>query len=582
MDTEIRNCQNCKENFTIEGEDFAFYKKLGVPSPTWCPHCRFIRKITFINHRSLSKRICENCKQSTISMYSTDTSIPVWCVKCYLGDGWDARDLGRDYDFSKNFFEQFKELKYSTPHRALDQNEKNGGGCEYSNLCYSSKNIYLSFDVGGSQDIKYSSYVFKNNKNCVDSLFIKENERCYEVVQAISNYNSSFLVESDQCIESHFLYDCSNCVNCFMSSGLRNKSNVFRNKQLTKEEYKKAIADIRLETYSGQKTAKEEFQKLTEASIHPYARLKNTVNVIGDFVENSKNVYHCYGLVSAENVKYILVGANTTKDCQDLVSTGKLEECYEAILAGRGGNRVVLSFSCGSGSKNLFYCNDCRGCSDCFGCVGLIKKQYCILNKQYSKEEYEVLVEKIKTQMNEMPFVDKRSIEYGFGECFPTEISPYAYNETIAFEEKPLSKEEVLSLGYRWKDMEEKSYTSTQKSSDLPENINDVEEQICKEIIECPNQGNVETQCTSAYRIIEDEFSFYKQMKLPLPRYCPNCRYHQRLVWKNPFRFYKRECMCDLSNHGHQNKCANKFETMYAPEKPELIYCKECYQQEVS
>ena len=590
MNSEIKSCQNCKKDFIIESDDFVFYKKIGVPPPTWCPDCRFVRRLTFINHRSLYKRTCEHCSASTISMYHPDTAIPLWCVKCYIGDDWDARDYAKEYDFLKPFFEQFKELKYSIPHRALDQNEKNGPGCEYSNLCYTSKNIYLSFDVGGSEDIKYSCYVFKNNKNCVDSLLIKENDRCYEAVQAISNYNSSFLVESDQCIDSHFLYDCSNCVSCCLSSNIRNKSNVFRNKQLTKEEYKDAVAELQLGTFSGQLKAKEEFARMAQEAIHRYAQIKNSVNVTGDFIENSKNVFHSFGITNAENVKYSFVATNVTKDSHDLVSTGKLQECYEATLAGRGGSRVILSLSCGGGSKDIFYCDSCRGCSDCFGCVGLRKKQYCIFNKQYSKEEYFELIEKMKIQMDKMPYVDKPGRIYKFGESFPPEISPFAYNETIAFAENPLSKEEVLANGYEWREPEAKNYTSTIKSDDLPDSILEVTDEICNEIISCPNGGNIEIQCTSAYRILPDELQFYRQMNLPLPRYCPNCRYHARLVWKNPFRFYERMCMCESTSHGHGSprlekgiatRCPNKFETMYAPGRPEKIYCKECYQAEV-
>ena len=513
MDSETRVCQNCKENFTIESEDFQFYKKIEVPPPLWCPHCRFIRKLTFINERSLYKRICENCNASTISMYHPDTSIPVWCVKCHISDAWDARDYGQEYDFSRPFFEQFKELRYSTPHRALDQNERNGAGCDYANYCFTSKNIYLSFEIFGSENVKYSRHVYKHNKNCLDSLIIKANDRGYELVQASQNYNSSFLVESDQCIESHFLYDCSNCVNCCLSSNIRNKSYVFRNKQLTKEEYNSAITKLQLGTYSGQLDAKNEFVKIAQNAIHKYASIKNSVNIEGDFIENSKNIHHSYGLVGAENSKNIFVAMNRVQDSQDLIFIGNLEECYEATNAGRGGNRIIFSFSCGGGCKNIFYCDSCRGCSDCFGCVGLLKKQYCIFNKQYKKEEYFELIEKIKKHMNKMPYVDKAGRKYPFGEC--------------------------------------------------------------------PNKGKIETQCTLVYKIIPDELSFYRQMNLPIPRHCPNCRYHDRLKWKNPFRFYERECMCELPNHNHQEKCSNEFETMYAPDRPEKIYCKECYQKEV-
>ncbi|MEK7585709.1 MAG: hypothetical protein AAB477_00525 [Patescibacteria group bacterium] len=580
--SENRICQNCKSQFSIESEDFDFYKKLNVPPPTWCPECRSVRKMTFINVRSLYKRVCGNCNESMVSMYHPDVAFPVWCIKCHLSDTWDATDCGKDYDFTRTFFEQFKELKLTVPHRTLDQNERNGAGCEYSNLCYSSDDIYLSFDVIGCERIKYSHHVLKRNKNCMDCMIIKANDRGYELVQASENYNSSFLVESSQCIDSHFLYDCTNCVNCCMSSNIRNKSFVFRSQQLTKEEYKVAIQSLDLDKYSGQVRAKDEFKQIAKEAIHKYANIKNCINTVGDFLENSKNLYHCYGQAAdSENVKYAFLGGGSSKDSQDLIFTGRIEECYEFTLGGRGGSRLLFSLSCGGGCKNIFYCNYCMGCSDCFGCINLSKKQYCIFNKQYTKEEYFDLIEKIKIHMNTMPYVDQKGLPYPYGECFPTEISPFAYNETMAFEEHPLSKSEIISLGYKWKDIELKSYNATIKGDEIADSIHDITNSICNEIIECPNQGSVETQCTSAYKILPDEFLFYKQLNLPIPRYCPNCRYHDRLIWKNLFHFYKRQCMCDLPNHTHQGKCEVEFETLYAPNRPEKVYCEKCYQAEV-
>ena len=40
---------------------------------------------------------------------------------------------------------------------------------------------------------------------------------------------------------------------------------------------------------------------------------------------------------------------------------------------------------------NVAYSQFCYNSKDLFGCVGFVT-QYCILNKQYSKEEYEALV----------------------------------------------------------------------------------------------------------------------------------------------------------------------------------------------
>ncbi|MCC6323999.1 hypothetical protein IT400_04385 [Candidatus Nomurabacteria bacterium] len=585
---ENRICQNCKGNFLIDTDDFNFYNKIGVPAPTWCPFCRYIRKLTFINGRSLHKRECGHCNKSTISMYGPESPINSWCVKCYLSDAFDARDYARGYDFSQTFFEQFKELKYSTPHRALDQNERNGTGCEYSNFCYTSKDIYLSFFTSSSENIMYSKCHFKHNKNCMDCFTIENCDRGYELVQSKQNYNSTFLTESNQCVDSHFLYDCINCTDCCMSVNLRNKSFVFKNQQFSRDEYKKRVGELMLETYTGQQNAKNMFDEICKSAIHKYAHIKNSVNSEGDFIDNSKNVHHSYGLSNAENVKFTNLAIASAKDCYDLVFTGRLEESYEATVAGRGGSRILFSLSCGGGSNNLYYCDSCRGCSDCFGCVSLSKKQYCIFNKQYTKDEYSNMIEKIKKHMDDMPYVDKVGRAYKFGECFPTELSPFAYNETEAFEENPLSKEQVLAFGYKWKDLDPKSHAPTVQANNLPDSIDDINDVICNEIIECPNKGNISTQCTSAFKIIPGELSFYRLLKLPIPRYCPNCRYHSRMKWKNSFKFYKRTCMCGsisspstTTKHNHQGKCEVEFETSYAPDRPEIIYCEKCYQQEV-
>jgi hypothetical protein len=37
---EIKSCQNCKQDFTIESEDFEFYTKIKVPPPTFAQSVR--------------------------------------------------------------------------------------------------------------------------------------------------------------------------------------------------------------------------------------------------------------------------------------------------------------------------------------------------------------------------------------------------------------------------------------------------------------------------------------------------------------------------------------------------------------
>ena len=112
-------CQNCQKDFTIEPEDFGFYEKIKVPPPTWCPECRMIRRMNFRNERSLYKQNCDLCKKSIFSMYDPKDKYIVYCNDCFNSDKWNPVDCGQDYDFSRSFFEQHKELSEKVPHIAL-------------------------------------------------------------------------------------------------------------------------------------------------------------------------------------------------------------------------------------------------------------------------------------------------------------------------------------------------------------------------------------------------------------------------------------------------------------------------------
>jgi hypothetical protein len=39
--------------------------------------------------------------------------------------------------------------------------------------------------------------------------------------------------------------------------------------------------------------------------------------------------------------------------------------------------------------------------------------------------------------------------------------------------------------------------------------------------------------------------------------------------------------MCDKTNHSHEGKCPVEFETSYAPDRKEIVYCEQCYNAEV-
>ncbi|MBP7805289.1 MAG: hypothetical protein KA052_03680, partial [Candidatus Pacebacteria bacterium] len=259
----------------------------------------------------------------------------------------------------------------------------------------------------------------------------------------------------------------------------------------------------------------------------------------------------------------VLKAANSY-DCVQLFMG--VENAYECVTCGEGSYNLKYCFNCWSESRDLEYCAYGIGSSNCFGCVGISKKNFCILNKQYSKEEYFELRDKIIKHMDELPYHDSLGRVYTYGEFFPAEFSPLAYNESLAQDYMPLDSKEAKDKGFLWREPNIREFQTTTNGADLPDLIGDVQESITKEIIAC-------IDCRRAYRIVPIEFQFYKKVLLPLPRKCHNCRFLDRFKFINPPKLWHRSCM----NEG----CQNEFETSYSPDRPEIVYCESCYQQAV-
>ena len=89
-----------------------------------------------------------------------------------------------------------------------------------------------------------------------------------------------------------------------------------------------------------------------------------------------------------------------------------------------------------------------------------------------------MLIPKIKEHMIVMPYVDSRKRTYAYGEFFPPEFSPHAYNESTAQEFFPLTKETAQEKGFAWKEAEENSYVPTIRWNELPDSITGISEDI--------------------------------------------------------------------------------------------------------
>jgi len=589
MDKEYKNlvlgCQNCHKDFTIEPDDFSFYEQMKVPPPTFCPMCRIERRFVFRNEKKLFKVKDSFTNEEIFSQFPQESGRKIITHEKWFSDGWNAEEYGCDYDFSKNFFEQILELEKKIPALALRvQKMINSPYCSNDTGL---KNCYLCFASNHSENCMYGV----NNdfsEDCIDNSHINHSERCYECFWIEKCYQCYFTIMSAESRNLWFCRNCLGCNDCFGCTNLRKVSYYIFNKKYTKEEYENKIREIELDTISGIFKAREKARAFWKTQPTKSQHGLKNINSTGSHVTNCKNVNDSFLIREGENLKYCqYMPVPSNKDCYDACNWGNgMELHYETCMCGDHTYNIKFSSNCWPNCKNIEYCMNLFSCSDCFGCVGLRKKQYCIFNKQYEKSEYDILVEKIKKHMDDMPYVDKKGNIYKYGEFFPIEFCPFGYNNTVAVQHFQMTKEKALEFGYPWIEVERSKYNITKKVSDLPDKINDVDNTITEEVIECRN-------CKNPYRILEDEFNFYKNEKLPLPDLCDECRFKRRIEDRMTIRLYKMKCMCEgttdvtkiyqnTSRHFHENDpCLEQFKTGHSPEKKEIVYCEKCYQQEI-
>jgi hypothetical protein len=202
-------------------------------------------------------------------------------------------------------------------------------------------------------------------------------------------------------------------------------------------------------------------------------------------------------------------------------------------------------------NHNAFYVHYVHNCENVFGCIGLRHKKYCVLNQQYTKEEYEALVPKIIEHM-------RKTKEWG--EFFPLAISPLAYNESHVYSYFPLSKECVLERGWRWVDDVEPKVRESEPTDAIPDDVHDATDDIARRIFRCDATGK-------PFKVIPEELTFVRSMNIALPRVSPEQRYRTRMARRNPRKLWLRECA----------HCKKTINTTYASDRPEIVYCEECY-----
>ncbi len=468
----------------------------------------------------------------------------------------------RAFDFSRPFFEQFGELQRSVPHCALMNVQTENS--EYCNETDSVKDSYMAICTFYGERLFHTYWTAWSN-DCFDCSYILKNDQCYDCQDLQDSYGCRSVYLGSKMVDSMFCIGSSDCVNCFMCVNLHHKSYYIRNKQYTKEEYFLELAKYDVSSHQSTERLKQELLKFSLSFPRRYAAMRNAENCVGDYVWSSKDIYRGFDVFEVEHGRYVY-DSGGGKDFMDSTHAGiESELMYESHSVGKVYNTYFANFV--QSTIDCEYVESCIGVQNIFGGVGLKKKQYCIFNMEYTKDEYEELRLKIIAHM-------QKTGEYG--EFFSVDFSPFAYNETTAQQWYPKTKEEVLARGWKWRDELPGKYGHGTIAWDkVSDRISDINETMIAKVFSCNN-------CNKQYKIVKQEFAFYKAHTIPLPRQCPDCRFYDRLKLRNPRKLWHRQCMCERTGHAsHTGRCANQFETTYTPDRPEIVYCEQCYQAEV-
>ncbi|MDD3302342.1 MAG: hypothetical protein PHN31_02220 [Candidatus Gracilibacteria bacterium] len=602
MVVESKVCRHCQTKFEITDKDLEFYEKVSpsiggkkhvIPSPTLCPECRQQRRLAFRNERKLYKRTCDATGKPIISMFSPDKKIKVYNKEDWWSDKWNPMDEGKEFDFNKTFFEQFKELYNLIPQVALVAigNEN----CDYTNFAGYNKSCYLCYDYGWNNDCSYITKSYRNS-NSIDMFSSLECENSYGLTDCYKCNNCTNCINTENSSDCNYCFNCSGCNSCILCSNLSNKSYYILNKQYTKEDYYKKKKELDLLNSSD---FKKEFNNLLTSSIHKFSNNLSCENVLGDYLKECSNAYYSFNSQKSKNIKYVNDAIIVENSYDDLFSGNNTSMTLETIGC-ENLNNSCFCYSCWQGNHNIYYSYFCHASSNLFGCVGIRNKDYCILNKQYTKDEYEELVPKIIEHM-------QKTGEWG--EFFPSSISPFGYNETLANEYFPLSREKVLSIVIPAKaGIHRQDNSLLNKKASAKNNFNDLginlegqntfingpifnrstyeqpipkvdkiipASKVPKDIKEIPDDilnRAIECEITKKpFRIISQELDFYRKHNLPIPRRHPDQRHLDRMALRNPRKLYDRQC----------DKCVKDIKTTYAPERSEIVYCENCYNKEI-
>jgi len=302
--------------------------------------------------------------------------------------------------FSHPFFEKLKELRDRFPFLPYNFRVYKGFQNDNSPYCaeiYLCADCHMCFTCGETARSAFCTHLTKSHKS-VDCEAGYDLQLAYECTGfGRKCFGCAYCHSCQQCFNCYFCDSSFGLTDCFGCVELENKKFCIFNKQYSEEEYRQHI--------------KELLKKSPEEILEKVKILRTQIPTVDLPIsyENPESQRIAYGFFN--NRCDSLLYSWDNEDCAYLTETQKCKSTIDGDLL----SRIQLSaelVDCDTVSyssflidccrtHNSYFCNFCNDCSNCFGCNGLDHKEYHILNKRYSKEDYERITAELLNEFKE-------------------------------------------------------------------------------------------------------------------------------------------------------------------------------------
>ena len=526
-------CEITGEVFEITPEQREAYEYFDLPLPKVSPSERLRHQLSFCSDHQLFWRRCSETSKRMITSYTPKSQFNIVDLEYWNSPEWDASKYGRNYNFESVFVDQLLELWHQVPRPSLNSfRSEDSADC---NDVFEVKHCSMIFNSAYCNGCFHSSHMLRCD-NCVDCHSASDSKWCFQSTYIDNCTRVGWAYDLKGCSDSYFLSNSSDCSNCMFCVNLSNAKYCLFNEQLSKKEYEAAVAKWDFSTHEGVLLAQRSYHAFLQE--HPIAHIASDdpKTTSGNYLRSCSRTTNSFECNECDNCIdcNLLMDANNCLDCTGIgIGT---EFCAQSIGVGFNARRIVNSVACWDNVEDLEYCSHCSNSRYLFACVGLNGAEYCIFNKQYSKEEYERLRLSIVARLKE------RDI---WGRFLPAAFSAYEYNNSLAQVLMPLAKVPAQMLGFRWDSSDPLVRPSQLKSrmgtdyhlAQVPSGVDALDgPSASREVFLCELTGQ-------PYTLSLAERELYKELKVAAPRRSPERRFEERMLQLAPRVLEERDGM---------------------------------------